>query len=107
MPQLSPRIRDTQNPPIPAVRSWAGRCCGAAGPLLDLTQAVPGYPPHPDLLAKLAEAAGGRAAATYGPIDGEPALREALAADIPPLRRAGADRWWRSPPAQPSPHQLF
>lgn len=82
MPLLSPRIRDTQNPPIPAVRAWAGRYTGAAGPILDLTQAVPGYPPHPDLLAKLAEAAGGRAAATYGPIDGEPALREALAADI-------------------------
>lgn len=82
MPPLSPRIRDTQNPPIPAVRAWAARYDGAAGAILDLTQAVPGYPPHPDLLAKLAEAAGGRAAATYGPIDGEPALREALAADI-------------------------
>jgi aspartate/methionine/tyrosine aminotransferase len=82
MPALSPRIRDTQDPPIPAVRAWAGRYDGRAGPILDLTQAVPGYPPHPDLLAKLAEAAGGRAAATYGPIDGEPALREALAADI-------------------------
>jgi aspartate/methionine/tyrosine aminotransferase len=82
MPQLSPRIRDTQDPPIPAVRSWAGRYGGGAGPLLDLTQAVPGYPPHPGLLAKLAEAAGCRAAATYGPIDGEPALREALAQDI-------------------------
>lgn len=82
MPLLSPRIRDTQDPPIPAVRAWAGRYAGAAGPILDLTQAVPGYPPHPDLLAKLAEAAGGSAAATYGPIDGEAALREALAADI-------------------------
>ena len=49
--------------------------------MIDLTQAVPGYPPHPDLLAKLAEAAGSRAAATYGAIDGDPSLREALAAD--------------------------
>jgi aspartate/methionine/tyrosine aminotransferase len=49
--------------------------------MIDLTQAVPGYPPHPDLLAKLAEAAGSRAAAGYGAIDGDPALREALAAD--------------------------
>lgn len=79
---LSPRIRATQTPPIPSVRAWAARYAGGAGPVLDLTQAVPGYPPHPDLLAKLAEAAGGRAAAGYGPIDGEPALREALAADI-------------------------
>ncbi len=79
---LSPRIRATQSPPIPAVRGWAARYDGRAGPVLDLTQAVPGYPPHPDLLAKLAEAAGSRAAAGYGPIDGDPALREALADDM-------------------------
>lgn len=79
---LSPRILSTQSPPIPAVRGWAARYDGRAGPVLDLTQAVPGYPPHPDLLAKLAEAAGSRAAAGYGPIDGDPALREALADDM-------------------------
>ena len=50
---LSPRIRATQTPPIPSVRAWAARYAGGAGPVLDLTQAVPGYPPHPDLLAKL------------------------------------------------------
>jgi aspartate/methionine/tyrosine aminotransferase len=49
---------------------------------LDLTQAVPGYPPHPELLEHLAEAAGNRAAAGYGPLEGEPALREALAEDL-------------------------
>ena len=80
MPMLSPRIRATAEPPIPAARAWAARYAGEAGPMLDLTQAVPGYPPHPELLAKLAEAAGSRAAAGYGPIDGDPALREALAA---------------------------
>src|SRR4051794_24903958 len=81
LPTLSPRIRATESPPIPAARAWAARYAGEAGPAIDLTQAVPGYPPHPDLLAKLAEAAGSRAAAGYGPIDGDPALREALAAD--------------------------
>jgi len=82
MPALSPLIRATAAPPIPAARAWAARYDGAVGPAIDLTQAVPGYPPHPDLLAKLAEAAGSRAAAGYGPIDGDPALREALAADM-------------------------
>ncbi|MBY0334422.1 MAG: aminotransferase [Acetobacteraceae bacterium] len=82
MPSLSPQIRTTGAPPIPAARAWAARYDGRAGPAIDLTQAVPGYPPHPDLLAHLAEAAGSRAAAGYGPIDGEPALREALAADM-------------------------
>jgi aspartate/methionine/tyrosine aminotransferase len=82
MPSLSPLIRATDAPPIPAARAWAARYDGAAGPAIDLTQAVPGYPPHPGLLARLAEAAGGRAAAGYGPIDGDPALRESLAADM-------------------------
>ncbi|MDO9706888.1 aminotransferase [Paracraurococcus lichenis] len=81
MPALSPRLHATESPPIPAARAWAARYAGGAGPAIDLTQAVPGYPPHPDLLAKLAEAGGSRAAAGYGPIDGDPALREALAAE--------------------------
>ena len=79
---LSPRIRAAGAPPIPAARAWAARYDGRAGPPLDLTQAVPGYPPHPALLEKLAEAAGCRAAAGYGPIEGDPALREALAKDL-------------------------
>ena len=79
---FSSRIRATDAPPIPAARAWAARYDGRAGPALDLTQAVPGYPPPPSLLAKLAEAAGSAASAGYGPIAGDPALREALAADI-------------------------
>jgi aspartate/methionine/tyrosine aminotransferase len=79
---LSPRIGATADPPIPSVRAWAARYDGQAGRLLDLTQAVPGYPPHPELLARLAAAAGNPAIAAYGPIDGEEALRAALAEDI-------------------------
>ena len=79
---LSGPLRATAEPPIPAARAWAARYAGAAGPALDLTQAVPGYPPPPELLARLAEAAGSVACAGYGPIDGDPPLREALAADI-------------------------
>jgi aspartate/methionine/tyrosine aminotransferase len=79
---LSARLRATAAPPIPAARRWAAAYGGAAGPLLDLTQAVPGYPPPPALLARLAEAAGEASSATYGPIEGDAALREALAADV-------------------------
>jgi len=79
---LSRRIRAVAAPPIPAARAWAARYDGRAGPALDLTQAVPGYPPPPALLAKLAEAAGSAACAGYGPIDGDAPLREALAADM-------------------------
>lgn len=80
--KFSSRIRATDAPPIPAARAWAARYDGRAGPALDLTQAVPGYPPPPELLAKLAEAAGSSATAGYGPIAGDPALRAALAADM-------------------------
>jgi aspartate/methionine/tyrosine aminotransferase len=79
---ISPRVRATGAPPIPAARAWAGRYTGQAGPVLDLTQAVPGYPPHPELLARLADAAGGPLAAGYGPIQGDEALREVLAEDM-------------------------
>jgi aspartate/methionine/tyrosine aminotransferase len=81
-------IAATDAPPIPAARAWAARYQGGAGPVIDLTQAVPGYPPHPELLARLASAGGSLAAAGYGPILGDAALREALAADIARIYRA-------------------
>ncbi len=80
--KLSSRLRSTAEPAIPAARTWAARYSGQAGPALDLTQAVPGYPPHPALLAKLSRAAGDAAFSGYGPIDGDPALRAALAAEM-------------------------
>ncbi len=79
---FSPLVRATGAPPIPAARAWAARYRGQAGPAIDLTQAVPGYPPHPELLAKLAEAAATRAGAGYGDIFGDEALRAALAEDL-------------------------
>ncbi len=79
---LSARLCDVAAPPIPAARAWAARYDGRAGRPLDLTQAVPGYPPPAELLRRLAEAGGSAACASYGPIAGDPALREALAADM-------------------------
>jgi len=82
VPSLSACVQRTAEPPIPLARAWAAAYTGEAGPPIDLTQAVPGYPPHPDLLARLAEAAGQAWAAGYGAIEGDAGLREALAADI-------------------------
>ncbi|MDI3308564.1 MAG: aminotransferase [Acetobacteraceae bacterium] len=82
IPPLSPRIRATAAPPIPTARAWAARYHGRAGPAIDLTQAVPGYPPHESLLERLAQEAGRKSSAGYGPIDGEVTLREALAEDL-------------------------
>ncbi|MGK7865887.1 aminotransferase [Falsiroseomonas sp. E2-1-a20] len=86
---LSARLRETAEPPIPAARAWAARYAGGAGPALDLTQAVPGYPPPPELLVRLAQAAGSRDCAGYGAIDGDPPLRKALADDMSAVYRAG------------------
>jgi aspartate/methionine/tyrosine aminotransferase len=80
--RLSARVAATDAPPIPAARAWAARYAGAAGPMIDLTQAVPGYPPHPEMLERLASAAGSRACAGYGAIDGDAPLRESLAEEL-------------------------
>jgi aspartate/methionine/tyrosine aminotransferase len=82
VPPLSPRIRNTFAAPIPTAKAWANRYDGRAGATIDLTQAVPGYPTHPDLAARLAEGATSAVQARYGTIDGDEALRAALAADI-------------------------
>lgn len=79
---LNPRLIDTGTPPIPEAQGWAARYDGRAGPLIDLSQAVPGYPPHPDLLRRLGEVAADRASASYGPIAGDHSLREAYAAHL-------------------------
>jgi aspartate/methionine/tyrosine aminotransferase len=81
-PSLSACVQRTAEPPIPLARTWAAAYAGQAGPPIDLTQAVPGYPPHPELLARLAAAAGQAWSAGYGAIEGDDGLREALAADI-------------------------
>jgi aspartate/methionine/tyrosine aminotransferase len=78
---FAPSILATPAPPIPAARAWAARYDGRHGPALDLTQAVPGYPPHPELLKRLGAAASDPSLAGYGAIAGDDALREALAAD--------------------------
>ncbi len=82
MSLLNPLLVDTATPPIPEAQSWTRRYDGKRGPLIDLSQAVPGYPPHPDLLSGLSRAAGEARAAGYGAITGDPDLREAYAAHV-------------------------
>jgi aspartate/methionine/tyrosine aminotransferase len=75
---LNPLLVGTSAPPIPAVRAWSDRYRGRE-PLIDLSQAVPGYPPPPELLARIAAAGGSLDAAAYGPITGDTALRSRYA----------------------------
>ncbi|OYV34048.1 MAG: aspartate/tyrosine/aromatic aminotransferase [Rhodospirillales bacterium 20-64-7] len=91
LPVLSSRIRDTFAAPIPTAKAWATRYDGRAGPTIDLTQAVPGYPTHPDLAARLAEGAASAIQARYGTIDGDEVLRATLAAEINRIYDADVD----------------
>jgi aspartate/methionine/tyrosine aminotransferase len=79
---VNPCLLDTATPPIPEAKAWAKRYGGARGPLIDLSQAVPGYPAHPALLERIARATGDAATAAYGPIEGDAVLREAYAAHL-------------------------
>lgn len=79
MPRFNTLVSDLSTPPIPSVHAWGRAYDGSRGPTIDLSQAVPGYPPHPSLLERLARAAADPAAASYGPIEGDAALRRALA----------------------------
>ncbi|UFS83890.1 MULTISPECIES: aminotransferase [Rhizobium] len=75
----NPLVSRLSPPPIPSVLAWAREYKGAKGPLVDLSQAVPGYPAHPDMLRLLGEAASSPKMTGYGPIEGEGVLREAYA----------------------------
>lgn len=79
---LNPDLIDTGTPPIPEAQGWARSYDGRFGPLIDLSQAVPGAPPPQALLDKLAVAAGDPATTRYGGITGDATLREAYAAEI-------------------------
>ncbi len=82
LPALNPDLLDTATPPIPQAQGWARAYDGRSGPLVDLSQAVPGSPPPAALLERLAQAAASPDATRYGPITGDMALREAYAAEI-------------------------
>ncbi|AWM87276.1 aminotransferase [Microvirga sp. 17 mud 1-3] len=79
---INPLIADVGSPPIPEAQAWTKRYDGSRGPLINLSQAVPGNAPHPGMLERLAASAGSPAGAQYGPIDGDSGPREAYAAEL-------------------------
>lgn len=79
---VNPHLLDTGTPPIPEAKGWALAYRGDRGPLIDLSQAVPGYPAPAALLERIAAAAGEAGTAGYGPIEGDGALRDAYAAHL-------------------------
>ncbi|WP_457663145.1 aminotransferase [Sinorhizobium medicae] len=85
MPHFNPLVEKLSPPPVPSVLAWGKAYDGAKGPLIDLSQAVPGYPAHPDLLKWLGEAAASAAYTGYGAIEGEAELRHAYAEHVAAL----------------------
>ena len=85
MPHFNPLVEKLSPPPIPSVLAWSKAYDGAKGPLIDLSQAVPGYPAHPDMLKWLGEAAASAAYTGYGAIEGEAELRQAYAEHVASL----------------------
>ena len=81
-PLPNPLVLDVGSPPIPEAQGWMQRYDGSRGPPINLSQAVPGSAPHPELLKRLGEMAASEAGARYGPIGGDAALREAYAAEL-------------------------
>jgi aspartate/methionine/tyrosine aminotransferase len=79
MSAFNPLVEKLSSPPVPSVAAWGRAYDGSKGPLIDLSQAVPGYPAHPDMLRLLGETASSKAFTGYGPIEGETELRTAYA----------------------------
>ena len=52
---FNPAISQLTAPPVAIVQNWIDAYDGTHGPLIDLSQAVPGYPPHPDLVTASGE----------------------------------------------------
>ncbi|MBB6181695.1 aminotransferase [Pseudorhizobium flavum] len=82
MPTFNPLVEKLAPPPVPSVFAWGRAYDGSRGPLIDLSQAVPGYPPHPDMLALLGDMASSTAYCGYGPIEGDADLRRAYAEHV-------------------------
>lgn len=74
---------------IPLARAWGAEYTATEdAPLLDLSQGVPGAPPHASYLDALGSVSATPEAAKYGPILGEDALRAALAAELSLMYKA-------------------
>jgi len=87
---INPLLSGVGEPPIAEAISWiSGRAFPDDKPLVDLSQAAPGYPPAPALTDHLRDIVGAAQTSRYADIEGIPALRAALAADI--NRRYGGE----------------
>ena len=79
---FNPAIASLTAPPVSVVLDWRASYNGDKGALIDMSQAVPGYAAHPDMMMALADAAATVDAARYGRVEGDDGLRTAYAAHL-------------------------
>ncbi|KAJ7240877.1 pyridoxal phosphate-dependent transferase [Mycena haematopus] len=80
--KLSRGVLNTITPPIPLAYTWAAKYRLSHGPLLDMSQGVPGVPPQPALQEALALASSSLGSFGYCPSEGELVLRQAMAEEM-------------------------
>ena len=74
---FNPAISKLTAPPVSVVQDWRASYEGGKGPLIDMSQAVPGYAAHPAMLSALEAAAANPDSARYGRVEGDWELRTA------------------------------
>jgi len=79
---FNPAIETLTAPPVSVVQDWRSSYDGSKGDLIDMSQAVPGYAAHPDIMAALTAAASQPDAARYGKVEGDDDLRSAYATHL-------------------------
>ncbi|KAJ7657050.1 pyridoxal phosphate-dependent transferase [Mycena rosella] len=89
--RLSRGVLNTTTPPIPLAYTWAAKYNLAHGPLLDMSQGVPGVPPQQRLQSALALASSSLGSFGYCPSEGELTLREAMADEMAGVYGEGTD----------------
>lgn len=90
-PMFNPAIKALNAPPVSTVLDWKASYDGRHGEMIDMSQAVPGYPAHPDMLNALANAAASADNARYGRVEGDDNLRAAYAEHLRMLYSANIE----------------
>ncbi|KAJ7119710.1 pyridoxal phosphate-dependent transferase [Mycena epipterygia] len=89
--KLSRGVLNTITPPIPLAYTWADKYDSSHGPLLDMSQGIPGVPPQKALQSALAVASASLGSFGYCPSEGELSLREAMAGEMRKVYGEGTD----------------
>ena len=81
--RLNPLVCGTEFPPVTEAASWvANRTFDESFPLIDVSQAVPGYPTSKPILQHMASVLLDAPTSKYGHVLGLPDLRQAYATEL-------------------------